>query len=41
MFTVMKNAFNVFKRNKEFIMAVVIQPVLLFLLMSVLLPYTK
>lgn len=41
MFTIMKNAFNVFKRNKEFIMAVVIQPVLLFLLMSVLLPYTK
>ena len=29
------------KKNKEFIMAVIIQPILLFLLMSVLMPYTK
>lgn len=41
MTTIMKNTFNVFKKNKEFIMAVIIQPILLFLLMSVLLPYTK
>lgn len=41
MITIFKNTFRVFKQNKEFIMAVAIQPVLLFLLMSVLLPYTK
>ena len=41
MLAVMKNTFAVFKTNKEFIMTIVFQPVLLFLLMSVLLPYTK
>lgn len=41
MITIFKNTFRVFKHNKEFIMSVAIQPVLLFLLMSVLLPYTK
>ena len=36
----MRNTFIIFRKNKEFIYLIVIQPVLIFLLMSFLLPYT-
>ena len=41
MINVIRNTFCIFKRNKEFIYLITIQPLLIFLLMSVLLPYTK
>lgn len=41
MINVICNTFCIFKRNKEFIYLITIQPLLIFLLMSVLLPYTK
>ncbi len=41
MINVIRNTFCIFKRNKEFIYLITIQPVLIFLLMSFLLPYSK
>ncbi len=41
MINVIRNTFCIFKRNKEFIYLITIQPLLIFLLMSVLLPYTQ
>ena len=41
MINVIRNTFCIFKRNKEFIYLITIQPLLIFLLMSFLLPYTK
>ena len=38
--SVMKNTFTLFKRNKEMIYLITIQPIMIFLLMSFLLPYT-
>ena len=38
---VIRNTFCIFKRNKEFIYLITIQPLLIFLLMSFLLPYSK
>ena len=41
MINVIRNTFCIFKRNKEFIYLITIQPLLIFLLMSFLLPYSK
>ena len=41
MINVIRNTFCIFKRNKEYIYLITIQPLLIFLLISVLLPYTK
>ena len=41
MIQVICNTFCIFKRNKEFIYLITIQPLLIFLLMSFLLPYSK
>lgn len=38
--SVMQNTFALFKRNKEMIYLITIQPIIIFLLMSFLLPYT-
>ncbi len=40
MLSIMKNTFTMFKKNKEFIYLISIQPIFIFLLMSLLLPYT-
>ena len=40
MISVMKNTFTLFKKNKEMIYLITIQPIMIFLLMSFLLPYT-
>ena len=40
MISVMKNTFILFKKNKEMIYLITIQPIMIFLLMSFLLPYT-
>lgn len=41
MINVIRNTFCIFKRNKEFFYLITIQPILIFLLMSFLLPYSK
>ena len=41
MINVIRNTFCIFRRNKEFIYLITIQPLLIFLLMSFLLPYSK
>ena len=40
MINIMKNTYVLFRKNKEFIYLITIQPVVIFLLMSLLLPYT-
>lgn len=40
MISVMRNTFTLFKKNKEMIYLITIQPIMIFLLMSFLLPYT-
>lgn len=41
MISVMKNTFALFKKNKEMLYLITIQPIMIFLLMSFLLPYTS
>ena len=40
MISIMKNTFNLFRKNKEMIYLITVQPIMIFLLMSFLLPYT-
>lgn len=40
MISIMKNTYTLFRKNKEFIYLITIQPLMIFLLMSFLLPYT-
>ncbi len=40
MISIMRNTFNLFRKNKEMIYLITVQPIMIFLLMSFLLPYT-
>ena len=41
MINIVKNSFTLYKKNKELIYLITVQPIIIFLLMSFLLPYSS